>query len=117
MAENKIDVRLKEQYHTIEWWTTNNPVLLQGEPAYVVVGTVQVGDKSVPSILTKVGDGVHAFNDLEYDYAMAADVYTWAKKETMDYNDLPAMLLTKVTTLESEVCGRITNTELEELLK
>ena len=115
---NKLNVRFQEQYHTLEWWLENDPVLLEGEPAFVVVEVVQDGTANyVPSILQKVGDGKSKFSELDFNYAKAADVYEWAKKTSLSYNDLPTMLTTKVATLESEVCGSITNTELEEILK
>ena len=35
-----------------------------------------------PSILIKVGDGIHNFNDLAWASGLAADIYDWAKAAT-----------------------------------
>ena len=35
-----------------------------------------------PSVLIKVGDGIHNFNDLAWTSGLAADIYDWAKAAT-----------------------------------
>lgn len=77
MAEKRLRVRTKLRYHTVKDWETNNPVLLDGEPAIVTVPPTEEG---VAQVLIKVGDGAHAFNDLPYIIAMAGDVPDWAKE-------------------------------------
>ena len=83
MAEKNFNVRFQLKYDTLENWVTNNPVLKAGETA---LATIQTGNTEItnsvapPQILTKVGDGHTAFNDLPYTTALAADVHTWAKK-------------------------------------
>lgn len=83
MAEKKFNVRLQLKYDTLENWVTNNPVLKAGETALATIktgNTETTNSVAPPQILTKVGDGQTAFNDLPYTTALAADVYTWAKK-------------------------------------
>lgn len=53
MQELKARLRLK--IDTSEAWRTNNPVLLSGESGY-----------ESDTNLMKVGDGVHAWNELQY---------------------------------------------------
>ena len=55
------NVRLQLKYDTITNWTTNNPVLLEGEIAITSVPSAQGDVKQAPSILMKVGDGVTAY--------------------------------------------------------
>ena len=40
------------------------------------------------AILFKVGNGEDVFEDLPWGSALAADVFAWAKKEHLDFNDL-----------------------------
>lgn len=84
MANEKVlNTRLKLKIDTIEKWTTNNPVLLKGEIALAEVSTQQEGIANyVPSIMAKVGDGVHTFSELSWLYSRASDVASWAKAAT-----------------------------------
>lgn len=40
------------------------------------------------AVLFKIGNGVDFFDDLPWSSALAADVFAWAKKEHLDFNDL-----------------------------
>lgn len=94
MANEKIlNTRIKLKYDLYSNWSTNNPVLLEGEVALAYVPTadpnhnVSVGEGSVtgttpPQVLIKVGDGTNHYNDLKYVSALAADVLAVCKSET-----------------------------------
>ena len=86
MAEKIINTRVKLKIDTIDNWKSNNPVLLKGEIALVEVGTAQEGVVNyVPSVMAKVGDGTHTFNELSWLYSRAADVPAYAKKSEADF--------------------------------
>lgn len=87
-----INTRIQLKYDTLSNWQTNNPTLLAGEIACVSIGEVTAdnkGNRVIPPIMMKVGPG--AFNDLGWTAAKAADVYAWAKKENLEFGDLPSI--------------------------
>ena len=79
-----INTRIRLKYDNFTNWTTNNPVLLAGEIAVVVVPAEQDDNLQTtkPAVLFKVGDGSSQFNALPWASALAADVYGWAKAAT-----------------------------------
>ena len=84
MADKILNTRLRLKYDTLANWSTANPVLLEGEVGIVSVplpSETTVGQVVKPAILFKVGDGTTDFNTLPFASGMAADVYSWAKKE------------------------------------
>lgn len=83
MAEKKLNTRILLKYDTYTNWTTNNPVLRQGELAVVAIDAADVANKKLPPVMFKVGAGESGtnFNDLDWASAKAADVYAWAKAE------------------------------------
>jgi hypothetical protein len=93
MAEMKyLNTRVQLKYDSYTNWTTNNPTLLSGEIAIAKLVndvTIPVDEQKNAPVLFKVGPG--KFNDLPWASALAADVYAWAKKETPDWNDFPAL--------------------------
>lgn len=93
MAEMKqLNTRVQLKYDSYTSWTTNNPTLLSGEIAIAKLVddvTIPVDQQKNAPVLFKVGPG--AFNDLPWVSALAADVYTWAKKENPDWTDFPTL--------------------------
>lgn len=102
MATEKIlNTRIQLKYSTLAEWSDisaagkgGNLVLKAGE-----IGVVAIPKNSThlqttpPAIMFKVGDGVTAFKDLPWASALAADVYTWAKKSVpavSDFGDIIA---------------------------
>ena len=87
MAENKIlNTRVQLKYDTLVNWTKTNPTLLAGELAVISLGnshTATTPDNGTHPILFKAGPG--AFNDLPFASALAADVYSWAKKPEEEF--------------------------------
>ena len=86
MAEKILNTRIQLRYDTYDNWTTNNPVLKQGEVAVVKIDTADPANQKLPPIMFKVGnsaDGAN-FNDLGWTSALAADVYAWAKKSGIE---------------------------------
>lgn len=102
MPENRLNVRLSLKYDSYENWKTRNPVLLKGEVAFT---TIPEGDTSgeareLPAVLVKVGDGEHAYNDLKFISAKAADVSEWAKADTK-----PEYTATEIKDLDTYIQG------------
>ena len=64
-----------------------NLVLLAGEIGLCYIGAEKQGSNVVPTVLFKVGDGSKKFADLPWASAKAADVYAWAKSETVVLDD------------------------------
>lgn len=54
-ATKNLNVHMMQQSYTSNWWTTNNPILMNGE----------IGVES-DTRKFKFGDGVHQWNDLKY---------------------------------------------------
>lgn len=76
-------VRLKLRYDTLENWLAEDPILLQGEAAIVLI---PMTDGSYSGTYMKVGDGVSKFSSLGFVMA-EANVYEWAKQpEKPSYN-------------------------------
>lgn len=90
-----IETRLQLKYDTYANWTNAdlgenkgaNLVLLKGEIGIVEIEAKRANDPTVqtpaPTVLFKVGDGEHKFSELNWASALAADVYAWAKAETV----------------------------------
>ena len=72
MADNTINVKIREAYDTETNWNQNNPVLLQG----------QIAISSDKHGMYKVGDGTKTWSQLNYASHPASDVYAWAKAQT-----------------------------------
>lgn len=94
MAEKKLTTRLKLKYDTLENWNKvdaadkgGNLVLLAGEVGICSIPVTDPQGKVMqevpPAALIKVGDGATAFKDLPWLSAKAADVYAWAKKDSI----------------------------------
>ena len=95
MANKTINTRIRLKYDSFANWNTNNPLLLEGEVAIAHLGpstgTSTTPDNGTHPVLFKVGPG--NFNSLPWVSGLAADVYAWAKKETPDWTDFPALPL------------------------
>ena len=82
MAENTLNTRIQLPYDTYINWSTKNPKLKKGEMVQVEVPAPKDAIIQAPSVLIKVGDGIHNFNDLAWTSGLAADIYDWAKAAT-----------------------------------
>lgn len=83
MAENNVNVRIILKYDTETNWTTNDPILKQGE-----IG-ICTSNSSV--VRFKVGDGTSKYSALPWCSALASDVAAWAKaanKPTYTANEI-----------------------------
>lgn len=90
MAEKRLLTRIIMNHG--EWASYAGKVAKDGEVIYVKVGTTQAnGQVSEPIWMQKIGDGETQVQNLPWVVAPAADVYAWAKKASLDPNDLPAI--------------------------
>lgn len=105
MAEKILNTRIQLKYDTYANWTDANPVLKAGEMALATIQTNNAEVQSAPTVLIKVGDGTHNYNDLPWASAKAADVYAWAKAATK-----PTYAATEITGLEDFIAGEIQDT-------
>lgn len=64
-------------------WNDSKLVLEKGEIALAAITTHSDGDVKTPTYLMKVGDGVNTFANLKWIGAQAADVYNWAKQNSL----------------------------------
>lgn len=121
MAEKILNTRILLKYDTLSNWNATTTYLRKGEVAIATVesgNTQEVNSVAVPQVLVKVGDGQHLFKDLPYITAKAGDVYAWAKKAGLDYNDLPKELKDKITSLEAAVgTGGSVATQIDNAIK
>ena len=82
MAEKTLNTRFQLPYDTYTNWSIKNPKLKKGEMVQVEVPAPKDAIVQAPSVLIKVGDGTHNFNDLAWASGLAADIYDWAKAAT-----------------------------------
>lgn len=108
MANTTLNTRIQLKYDTYANWTTNNPVLLSGEIAVVVVPASSGAVPNEPTILFKVGNGTAKFNALQWVAAPAADVYSWAKASTK-----PTYTANEIEGLEEYISGQIQDTDTQ----
>lgn len=108
MPEKILNTRIQLKYDTYENFTTNNPVLKAGE---VAIATVPTGGSlqqvTPPAVVIKVGDGTSEYNALPFASALAADVYAWAKKASLEVADMPNITTAKVTDFATATDARI----------
>ena len=89
MTEKVLNTRIQLKYDTWDNWQKTdvankggNLVLKQGEMAVTAIASEKSDFTTPPTIMFKVGDGEHTFNELDWTSALAADVYDWAKAAT-----------------------------------
>lgn len=86
-------------------WDNSTRTLMAGEIALAKITTQQPdghgGIIEVPAYLMKVGVGDKSFKDSAWLYAKASDVYSWAKKESLEYADLPESLKKTIEELKA----------------
>ena len=96
------DVRFILKNDELATWQNSTGILEKGEIALARVNVTKPdghgGSYTVPTYLMKVGDGANKFADLNWLAAPASDVHAWAKKATLDPEDLPQIPLNKLPT-------------------
>lgn len=101
MAIKTLNTRIQLKYDTLSHWQSEATadkgallVLKKGELGIVEIPTSSPTAEQVtpPAILFKVGDGTTKFKDLPWTSALAADVYTWAKKVNPDVADFTVII-------------------------
>ena len=85
--EKVLNTRIQLRYDSYANWNSTNPILKSGEVAIAYLTTTgamapTTSDTQHP-VLFKVGPG--NFNDLPWASALAADVYSWAKKSESEF--------------------------------
>ena len=104
MADRTLNTRIRLLIKTFKNWELikNTFKPLRGEACIVVLEPPndRVAAQEPPAFLVKIGDGDHYFADLPYSSALAADVYSWAKKANLDWEDLSE---TFINSLENKI--------------
>lgn len=108
MANTTFNTRIQNKIDTFANWQANNPKLLNGEIAIVVVPAKAGAVAQEPAILFKVGDGVKLFKELSWASSIAADVYDWAKASTK-----PSYTADEIDGLEGYIAGQIQDTDTQ----
>lgn len=84
MAEQHVlNTRIQLKYDSYANWSTSNLVLLAGELGICTIPEGSTEATTNPTVLFKVGDGTTPAKNLKWASALAADVYNWAKSETV----------------------------------
>ena len=87
MAIKELQTRIALKYDSYKNWSESDLVLLPGELGICTIGdTAETGKGEAttnPTVLFKVGDGTTKAKNLKWASALAADVYDWAKSETV----------------------------------
>lgn len=89
--EKKLNTRILLRYDDYSNWYNKNPKLLKGEVAIATIPENHVDPSTgevtqIPAVVMKVGTGAETgsnYRDLPFTSAKAADVYAWAKAETL----------------------------------
>ncbi len=111
-VENKtILTRIINKNASLAEWNSSDLVLKQGEIALAYVETKQekadnngnITVQYVPTYLMKIGDGEHTFKDVNWLAAPASDVYDWAKKSALAYDDLPESAKTALAAVDTKL--------------
>jgi hypothetical protein len=90
MTEKKITTRIVLTHD--EYTNLASKTLKEGEVILAKVGTTHApGEVVQPVWMMKIGDGTSTVENCPWLVAPAADVYDWAKKSSLDANDLPAI--------------------------
>lgn len=107
MAQKLFNTRIGLKYDTYaNWsamWTGYTP--LKGEVVFFEVPSSTGAVSSEPAILFKVGDGVKNLHDLPWGSAIAADVYAWAKEQSLlggQYNSGTGWDFSQATSIQQE---------------
>ena len=86
---NTVLTRILHKRDTYANWMASSLVLKHGEIAICEIpSSASDSGLTPPAIGIKVGDGTSTFSQLAWIQSKAGDVYAWAKKEHLDYNDL-----------------------------
>ena len=86
MAIKELQTRIALKYDSYTAWTTSpgkDLKLLKGEVGICEIPAINADSNVAPTVLFKVGDGEKTFEALPWVSAKAADVYNWAKSETV----------------------------------
>lgn len=90
-------------------WQNSSLVLKAGEIALAKFNVETVDDNGIPTTtptyLMKVGDGKSIFADLNWFSAPASDVYDWAKRPGLAYEDLPETLRQEIALLQDAIAA------------
>lgn len=108
MATTTFNTRISLKYDTYANWVANDPKLLKGEVAVVVVPAETGAVAKEPSVLFKVGDGSSKFSQLQFSAGIAADVYDWAKAAQK-----PTYAANEITGLSDYISGEIQDTDTQ----
>lgn len=86
MAVNTLNTRIQLKYDTLANWITSTFKPLKGEVCIAEIPSTQEGSAGMtpPAIGIKIGDGTKTFNQLAWIQAVAGDVYSWAKHDSID---------------------------------
>lgn len=111
MADVKtLQTRIALKYDSYENWTKDQPsgstvgknlVLLAGEIGICEIPSANGDSNVAPTVLFKVGNGTKKFHELPWASAKAADVYSWAKAETVELNGTAIEFKTGSTVVKS----------------
>lgn len=121
MADKIINTRIMLKIDTLANWQNEsagegkgaNYVLKHGEIGFAEIpstNTALARPGDAPTVLFKVGDGSTAFKNLKWGAAVAADVYAWAKKETLEWGDLSNTFKQALQTYIEDLSDIDTNT-------
>lgn len=108
MATTTLNTRLRLKYDTLANWQKNDPVILAGEAAIVVVPAKSGVTQNEPTVLIKIGDGTKKFSELDYITAYAGDVYAWAKAA-----EKPSYTADEISGLETYINTTIKDTDTQ----
>ena len=96
---NKLNVRISHKYDLYSNWMSSDLVLAKGEIAVAEIpsneGANEGNGLTPPTIGVKIGDGVKKFRELNWIQSIAGDVHAWAKKETLDFEDISEEFIEK----------------------
>lgn len=112
ITKKQFNVRIQNKYSEYTQWYDANPVLLAGEPSFVVVPAETGAVSQEPAVLIKVGDGTTKWRDLPWVSATAADIADWAKAAVK-----PEYTANEIVGLTDYIAGQIQDTNTKYKLE
>lgn len=100
MSEKVLNTRIQLKYDSYANWESvwESFIPKAGEVIFFAVPQSTGEVQQEPAILFKVGNGETTLKNLPWGSAIAADVYAWAKKQSLEWGDLSNDFTTELQT-------------------
>lgn len=106
MATKTLNARIISKHADLAALEASSLVLKEGEIVLAKVNVPQPDGTVAPTFVAKIGNNA-TFADSPWLFAKASDVYSWAKKASLDATDVPALEISKINGLQDALDGKV----------